>query len=126
MTKNAADDREVTIQAKVLQALKKSYESSVVLDDPREEATAEFGRVVLREYPALWPHRHPEDDSVRLPLRLVGDDGMVLGLEIGPLDFKGANLEVLRRAIADYDHAMTVTRSVEREYAAEISGEDET
>src|SRR5258708_4983467 len=105
MTAKATDDQVVAIQAEVFRTLKKAYDSAPVIDDPREEATSEFGRVVLREYPAPWPHRNPEDDSVRLPLRLVGDDGMVLRLEIGPFDFKEADVEMLRLAIAGYDHA---------------------
>lgn len=123
MTEKNTDDREVTLQERVDQALQKAYEAALVLDDPREEATAELGRVVLREFPALWPHRNPEDDSVRLPLRLVGDNWMALRLEIGRFDFREADIEILHQAIAGYYEMTRIKQSLEREYAAEISGE---
>jgi hypothetical protein len=37
----------------------------------RTGANEELGRMVIDEFPAVWPHGDVTDDSVRLPVRLV-------------------------------------------------------
>ncbi len=80
-----------------------AYESVPIIDDDRAEADEVVGREVLREFHDLWVHHATFDVSVRLPIRLVYDQAMAVGIEIGPYDLDERNIELLRKVLATYD-----------------------
>jgi len=93
-------------------ALLDAYYSTPIVDDPRTGANEELGRMVIDEFPAVWPHRDVTDDSVRLPVRLVFNAAMDVGLEIGPYDFADTDIKILKVAIAAWDKIERTRRIV--------------
>jgi hypothetical protein len=83
-------------------ALRSAYDNAPVDDDPRI-GNQENGRTVIVELPAPWPHRNPDDTSVKLPLRVVHDGWSGLVLEIGKYDFGAIDIHMLKQAIAHYE-----------------------
>lgn len=90
-----------------------AYESAPVEDDDRADIAAEMGRHVIVELPAAWLREARTDIRVKLPIRVVWDCGMGLGVKIAPYDFSTASVQMLKRAIAFFEHHGGQTRPVE-------------
>lgn len=73
-----------------------------VLDDPRCDATAQLGRVVLEDLGAIEPRVDTLDAYSAMPIRLTHSAGG-LCLELGPYDLDDADVARLRAAITAYD-----------------------
>jgi hypothetical protein len=85
-------------------ALGAAYNDAPVEDDDRREADQDLGRRVIVMLRAPWPHKNPYDIAVKLPLRVVYDQAMGLGLELGPYDFDSKDIHMLKQVIAMYEH----------------------
>ncbi|MBB5161593.1 hypothetical protein [Mycobacterium sp. AZCC_0083] len=79
-----------------------AYDNSPIDDAPRVDGF-DISRTVLDDYPAPYPHKNPEGTFVRLPIRLVFNECIGLGLEIGPYDFSEVDIHMLRQAIAGFE-----------------------
>ena len=84
-----------------------------VADADRPIGTALYGRVVFDVFGYVECYVERHDDWTALPVRLVTDQAAGWHLELGPYNLDRADIEVLRRAIAAYDLAVT-PRAVEQ------------
>jgi hypothetical protein len=110
--RRAARRREVdAVNSEIRSALCEAYDKAPVDDAPRIDSEVD-GRIVMAELPAPWPHRNPDDVSVKLPIRVVIDQCMGLGLEIGRYDFDAVDIQMLKQAIATYEHHGGTTKPV--------------
>lgn len=76
-----------------------------IVDSQRTCANEELGRIVADWFGHLEPHVPDTDDWRSMPLRLAHDQAAGWHIELGPYDLDRADIELLRRAIAAYDHA---------------------
>lgn len=74
-----------------------------VLDAPRPVADSEYGRVIFDVFGILEPYTEANDDYSSMPVRLVHDATAGFRIELGPYSLSGADINVLREAVAAYD-----------------------
>lgn len=86
-------------------ALKAAYDNSPVQDHDRVDTAEHCGRDVIVECPAAWPRDARTDTDVKLPLRVVWDGGMGVGIDIGPYDFDAKSIHMLKQVITAFERA---------------------
>lgn len=77
-----------------------------ILDAPRAGANRELGRAIIDYLGCIEPAIDEIDAFCSMPIRLVHNDAMGFGLEVGPYDLGGSDIERLRAAINAYDQAV--------------------
>ncbi|SHS37525.1 Uncharacterised protein [Mycobacteroides abscessus subsp. abscessus] len=74
-------------------------------DYPRTFATTEYRRTIADYFGYLEPYEDESDSWRSMPLRLTHNTASGWGLECGPFNFDGRDINRLREAIAAYDRA---------------------
>lgn len=80
-----------------------------VLDSARENTE---GRLVFDEYGSLEPYVDEIDTWFDMPVRLALTAGAGLVLELGPYTLDHEEIQLLRKAIAEYDKVKATERTL--------------
>jgi hypothetical protein len=98
----------------VREALRDVYDNARIEDDARANTDEHECRDVIVELPAALPHKPADDELVKLPIRVAWNAGSGIVLEVGPYDVNDVSVQMLKQAIAWFEHCGGETFPMEK------------